>query len=272
MKTGGFITLHRQILDWEWYQNTNTFRLFVHCLLMANFTDGRFEGKEIKRGQFVTSIPSLSSQTMLSAQQVRTALDHLKSTGEITDKSYAKYRIITVVKYDEYQNDNRQSGVQITANQQANNSQSTGYQQAINRQVTGNQQQYNNNNNNNKETKEQGNNNKREGSAQRFTPPTREEVDIFCRENGLVIDVDYFIDYYNGNGWMAGKNKMKDWEATVRNWARRENRGSVPQQKQQKVLPAQDFQQRSYEGVDDEILSNLSKEMAIFKATGEVKA
>ena len=132
----GFILLYRQITEWEWYQNPNTFRVFLHCLLKANFTDGRFEGMEIKRGQFVTSLPSLSKQTRLTIQQVRTALDHLKSTGEITYRAYSKFRVITVVKYDEYQKDNRQD-----------NSQSTGNQQASNRQVTGNQQQYNNNNN-----------------------------------------------------------------------------------------------------------------------------
>ena len=141
----GFILLYRQITEWEWYQNPNTFRVFLHCLLMANFADGRFEGQDIKRGQFVTSLPSLSKQTRLTIQQVRTALDHLKSTGEITDKAYPKYRVITVVKYDEYQQDNRQ-----------NNSQSTGNQQSSNRQSTGNQQQYNNNNNG---TMEKGKNN-----------------------------------------------------------------------------------------------------------------
>lgn len=134
----GFILLYRQITEWEWYKNPNTFRVFLHCLLMANFTDGRFEGQDIKRGQFVTSLPSLSKQTRLSIQQVRTALDHLKSTGEITDRIFPKYRVITVVKYNDYQQDNRQS-----------NSQSTGNQQASNSQSTGNQQQYNNNNNNN---------------------------------------------------------------------------------------------------------------------------
>ena len=121
----GFILLYRQITEWEWYKNPNTFRVFLHCLLMANFTDGRFEGKPVNRGQFVTSLPSLAKQTSLSIQQVRTALEHLKSTGEITDKAYNKYRVITVVKYDDYQKDNRQ-----------NNSQSTGNQQAINRQST----------------------------------------------------------------------------------------------------------------------------------------
>jgi len=132
----GFICLYRQITQWEWYQNPNTFRLFVHCLLMANFTDGRFEGKEVKRGQFVTSLPSLAKQTSLSIQQVRTALAHLISTGELTDNSTPHYRIITVVKYNEYQQDNRQ-----------NNRQSTDNQQTSNRQSTGNQQQYKKNNN-----------------------------------------------------------------------------------------------------------------------------
>ena len=140
----GFILLYRQITEWEWYQNPNTFRVFLHCLLMANFADGKFEGITVNRGQFVTSLPNLSKQTRLTIQQVRTALDHLKSTGEITDKAYSKFRVITVVKYDEYQKDNRQD-----------NSQSTGNQQASNRQSTGNQQQYNNNN---KGIREQGNN------------------------------------------------------------------------------------------------------------------
>ena len=133
----GFILLYRQITEWEWYQNPNTFRLFLHILLKANFADGRFEGREVKRGQLVTSLPKLSVQTKLSIQQVRTALKHLISTGEITDEGTSQYRIITVVKYDQYQNDNRQD-----------NSQSTDEQQTINRRATDDQQQYNNNNNN----------------------------------------------------------------------------------------------------------------------------
>ena len=138
--SAGFILLHRQITNWEWYQNPNTFRVFIHCLLMANFADGKFEGHEIRRGQFVTSLPSLAKQTSLSIQQVRTALNHLEVTGDLPSKAYSKFRIITIVKYGEYQQDNRQ-----------NNRQSTGNQQASNSQSTGNQQQYNNNNNNNQE-------------------------------------------------------------------------------------------------------------------------
>lgn len=225
MNATGFILLFRQITEWEWYQNPNTFRLFVHCLLMANYTDGRFEGKEIKRGQFVTSLPSLSKQTKLSIQQVRTALDHLKSTGEITDRIFPKYRVITVVKYNDYQDDNRQ-----------NNSQSTGNQQASNSQSTGNQQQYNNNN---KETKEKGNNIislKRD--REKFIPPTADDVERYCEEKGIYgFDAQNFVDYYTARGWMIGKNKVKDWKACVRTWLHNEEKRTREKEQEYSPLP-----------------------------------
>ena len=56
----------------------------------------------------------------------------------------------------------------------------------------------------------------------RFVPPTIEEIKAYCRDMNYVIDTERFFDYYTANGWMVGKNKMKDWKATVRNWARRE--------------------------------------------------
>lgn len=55
-----------------------------------------------------------------------------------------------------------------------------------------------------------------------FTPPTAAEVTTFCLESGIEVDAERFIDYYESNGWMVGKNKMKSWKATVRNWARRD--------------------------------------------------
>ena len=57
---------------------------------------------------------------------------------------------------------------------------------------------------------------------EKFTPPTLEEIATFCNENSVIINIEYFLDYYNSNGWMVGKNKMKDWKSTVRNWSRRD--------------------------------------------------
>jgi uncharacterized protein YdaU (DUF1376 family) len=51
-----------------------------------------------------------------------------------------------------------------------------------------------------------------------FTPPTLEEITNYCKERRNKIDPQLFIDKYIGNGWMVGKNKMKDWKAVVRTW------------------------------------------------------
>lgn len=55
----------------------------------------------------------------------------------------------------------------------------------------------------------------------RFIKPTLEQLTNFIEEEKLNVDAQYFIDYYESNGWNVGKAKMKDWKATVRNWNRR---------------------------------------------------
>ena len=55
----------------------------------------------------------------------------------------------------------------------------------------------------------------------RFSPPSLAEVTEYVNEHGLDrVDPERFMDYYTGNGWMVGKNKMKDWKACCRNWNR----------------------------------------------------
>lgn len=56
--------------------------------------------------------------------------------------------------------------------------------------------------------------------ASRFKPPTVTEVENYCREKEYHIDCERFVDFYRSKDWMVGKNKMKDWRAAVRNWAR----------------------------------------------------
>ena len=62
----------------------------------------------------------------------------------------------------------------------------------------------------------------------RFVPPTVEEVRNYCYERNNNVDPERFVDYYTANGWVVGKNKMKDWKAAVRTWEKREN--ANPQQ------------------------------------------
>ena len=98
-----FITVDRKILKWEWYQDVKVFHLFLYLLLRANWEDGNWRGKQIKRGQLITSRSTLSKETGLTERQVRGTLDKLKTTNEVSIKATNKFTIITICKYDTYQ-------------------------------------------------------------------------------------------------------------------------------------------------------------------------
>lgn len=52
-------------------------------------------------------------------------------------------------------------------------------------------------------------------TRRRFSPPTVDEVKKYCREQGCAVDAERFVDHYESNGWMVGKNKMRNWKAAV---------------------------------------------------------
>lgn len=54
--------------------------------------------------------------------------------------------------------------------------------------------------------------------ASAFIPPQLSEIDNYCKDRGNSVDAARFYDWYTANGWMVGKNKMKDWKAAVRTW------------------------------------------------------
>lgn len=64
-------------------------------------------------------------------------------------------------------------------------------------------------------------------SKKNFVPPTLEEVRQYCLERGNGINPEQFIDHYQANGWMRGKNKIKDWRACVRTWEKNRSSGST---------------------------------------------
>lgn len=115
-----YIKLNRKILEWEWWSDINTSRLFIYMLLKANWKDTRFEGKLIPRGSFVSSIPKLSQETALTVREIRTAISHLKSTGEVTCKTYSKYTVFTVKNYCLYQSSDTQNDRQVTGKRHSN--------------------------------------------------------------------------------------------------------------------------------------------------------
>lgn len=73
-----------------------------------------------------------------------------------------------------------------------------------------------------------------------FSKPTLEEVRAYCEERHNGIDPEKFYDYYESQGWLVGKSRMKDWKAAMRNWERREgqNKGGYSGSGRSKAAPA----------------------------------
>ena len=263
-KAAGFITLHRQILDWEWYRHPHTAFLFIHLLLSAKFADGYFNGMPIKRGQLVTSIPRLSTDTGLSVQQIKTALAHLRLTGEITDDTNRQYRVITVVKYDDFQ--------KLT--DKTFNDQPTTNRQNLQRLTDNsfNEQHYNNNINNknnvNKETIET-----YAGGFDVFWNEYPKKVD---KQNALkawkklkpdeaMLDkiISAIRSWKDSEQWNKENGQYIPYPATWLNKRRWED--DLPEKKKQSDSPkrviAQDFPQRDYSSVNDDMMSSLAAEI-----------
>lgn len=199
-----YIKLSRKILEWEWWSDINTCRLFIYCLLKANWKDARFKGMVIPKGSFVSSIPKLSEETSLTVREVRTAISHLKTTGEVTYKSCSKYTVFTVKNYCEYQSSDMQNDRQATGKRHSND------------MLTTTIEEYKEGKNIEKEEPK--------GSKKKFEPPSVDDVRAYCKDRGNKVDPQKFVDFYSAKGWMIGKNKMKDWKAAVRTWEKSENK------------------------------------------------
>ena len=125
MIQSGWVKMHRSMLDWEWYSDINVCRLFTHMILKANHKDNKWRGILIKRGQTLTSLNTLESETGLSKSQIRTAVKKLISTREIAQQSHSQHTVFTVVNYDSYQGDDTQDGTPVASESHTNDTRVT---------------------------------------------------------------------------------------------------------------------------------------------------
>lgn len=205
----GWICVHRKLLDWEWFDDHNTFRLFMYFMLKANHQDKKWKGILIKRGQHLTSLDKIVLGSGLSKSQIRTAINKLKSTHEIAHETNAQHTVITIINYNLYQASDTQVSTPVTHQSHTDDT-----------PVTPNNNVNNENNDNKK--------------ISRFTPPSLKDVMQYCSERKNYVDPQGFIDHYSASGWMRGKNKIKDWKACVRTW---EKNSAAPAQPQERKKP-----------------------------------
>ena len=117
-----FVIINRNIVNWEWYQDHKVFKIFIHCLINANWTERKWMGYVLERSQFATSYDKLSDQTGLTYKEVRNCLARLEQSGTITKKTIREkgkspklgrgFTLITICNYDKYQGDLESLGSQ----------------------------------------------------------------------------------------------------------------------------------------------------------------
>lgn len=228
MDSTGFIVIQRKLLEWEWHDDPNTLALWIHILLITNWKPNRWHGIEIPRGSCLRSLGTLSEETGMTVQNIRTAITHLKSTGEITTKSTRYGLLINVINYAKYQY------IPVEGNTVSNtipNNELTGNQHGTNTELTTLEQS----NNSNKETiikkKEEITNVISKKEKPRFVPPTVEEVREYCDSRYSIVDPEAFVAFYESKNWMVGKNKMSNWKSAIITWEKKEQERRNNQQK-----------------------------------------
>ena len=131
----GWIKLNKKILKWGWYSDVNVKITFLHLLLVANYEEGEYLGQKIKRGQAVIGLKATSKKIGISIQNLRTALEKLEKSGEITRKSTNKFTLVTIENYSKYQDreavSNNNANKRLTNDQQTTNKRPTNDQQHL---------------------------------------------------------------------------------------------------------------------------------------------
>ena len=194
----GWIKLHRKFLEWEWFDDTEAVKLFLYLLLSANHKDGKWRGEDIKRGQLITGLNSLSDKLNLSIKVIRNRLDKLEKTGEIGRQTGTRYTVVTICKYNDYQHSGAEEGIQ-TGTQGANEGQTKGTQRATNKNVK----------------------NKKNDNNKKNIIPAFEEFKEYALSKKSNIDIPSLKLKYESwveSGWKTGMDKpIINWKTTLLN-------------------------------------------------------
>jgi hypothetical protein len=236
----GWITIHRKLLNWQWFKTPNMVHLFITLLLKANHKDNPWQDIIIKRGQVITGRNKLSEETGISVRSIRTCLKRLKSTSEVTIKTTSKFSIITICNYGNYQLS--ENGIDQQTDQQTD-------QQVTSKRPASDQQTTTNNNDNTEDNV----NNEKKGES---VPAPSNDLNLKYNNKHLFKDSIYFnnieklksdlgekykgyniLHYYNRmlNYSESNNYKSADWLATCRGWILQDDEEGKPHKNQADV-------------------------------------
>jgi hypothetical protein len=96
----GYIKLHRSILDWEWYKDTDVFCVYIHLLLLAMKKSVCFDDTVVERGQVITRYTSIANGVGIKPEKVRDAMKKLRRGKYLTVQPWDMYYLITISNYE----------------------------------------------------------------------------------------------------------------------------------------------------------------------------
>lgn len=225
MSLGGWVKVHRALSDHHISSDPATLSIWIHLLLLANHKETKrmINGRviAIQPGQLITSRKSLAAKTGVNESKVERVLLALKNEQQIEQHGTSKFRVISIVKWAEYQQDEQQA------------------EQLVNSKRTADEQQMNTPEEVSSDTKNVKNVKKTSlpASGDAETVKAKRKCRIpepfmltkEMREWGvsdapavnLKTETENFVDYWRG----AGGTKL-DWIATWRNWMRKAQKDS----------------------------------------------
>lgn len=100
----GSIKLRKGILEWKWWRKPEMVSLLIYFVSSANTENTVWRGKDIMRGQLVTSRSRiLKDNPGLTDRVIRTCISRLQEEGLIKVEASNGCTIITVRKFESYQ-------------------------------------------------------------------------------------------------------------------------------------------------------------------------
>jgi hypothetical protein len=205
----GFILLSRGILDSDVFASQKLLKIWIWCLCKANFKDKTVPLKigkgetivNVKRGSFIFGRHKAEEELFIDGSTIYKSMQKLKEMDMINIDSNNQYSIVTICKYNDYQDAKE---YQVTSKEQPSNNQVTSKEQPSN--TTNN---YNNANNDNKEKNNI-------PAFHDFLAYAKEKEPSIC-EKGLKLKYDSWIE----NDWKDGNNsKISNWKSKLLNTIR----------------------------------------------------
>ena len=193
----GFVKLPRTILEWEWYDHPDVFRIYIHLLIKVNYAPARWRGMDILEGEHITSTAKLSEELNMSEFKVRESLSKLEKTGFLKKTTTNKFTKLKLLQYGADVNNTdlkiKQNAVQTSDKVQTDQNQTT-------------------TNKNNKENKE----------VEERKEVFKNEILNFSKTFSK-LHLDGFYDYWNTENKQTGRLRFeeeKSWnlESKLKSW------------------------------------------------------